>query len=509
MLRYPTIFRLIIPALLIVALQGCAVTPKPLTEQEMKATASLDRAAMFAREAPPLTRPLTLPDAIARALLHNLERRSKVMDEALALGQTRLDRWELLPKLVGSLGYSGRDSPNASRSRDQVTQTTSTSNPTYSADRESRTYDLGLTWNILDFGVGWVNAQQNADRSLIAAERRRKTVNALVHDVRFAYWRAVAAQSLENEVSAAVAEAEKALEDARNVEKAGLRSPMDILRYQKSLLETLRQLEGLSQELSLARIELAALVNLPPDSDFRLDEPDPERLQPPLLNMTPEQMEELAFINNPDLREQVYLSRIAADETRKTLLKLLPGINLNFNHRWDSNSFLVDNHWNEAGAKLIWNLINIFSAPDQIEQAKASETAADARRVALRMAVLAQVHIAYRQFHNAQRQYLRARDLDSVERRLTAQVKARSISEAVGVLESIAGQTSAISARLRLSQSYAQMESAFGKMQATLGRDLLPETLENTDLDTVATLIAQRMSDWNSLPVGPPGGPRP
>lgn len=498
-----TALRILLPAILALAVQGCEVVPERLTDQDMKEVARKDKATMFAPQSPLPSRPLTLSDAIARALLHNLERRSKMMDEALALGQTRLDRWELLPKLVGSMGYSGRDNPNATKSRDLITQTTSNSNPTYSTDRDSLTYELGLTWNVLDFGVGWVNAHQNADRVLIAAERRRKTVNGLVHDVRFAFWRAVAAQALEAEVVAAVAEAEKALDDARKVEKSGLRPPMDILRYQKSLLETLRQLEGINQELSLARIELVALVNLPPDADFRLEVPATEDLHAPDLKLSLERMEELAFVNNPDLREQVYLSRIAADETRKTLLKLLPGISLSASHRWDSNSFLVDNHWNEVGARVTWNLINVFSAPDQIAQAEAGETAVDARRVALRMAVLAQVHISYRQFLNARRQYLRAEELDNVERRLNAQVKARGANQMISTLDSIAGQTSAISARLRRFQSYAQMESAFGKVQTTLGRDLLPETVEDTSLDVVAALVGQRMAAWDEPPVLP------
>lgn len=480
---------------LVLVLGACSVTPQPLTEADMRGQAQADRVEMYKDEAP-VTKPLTLPDAIARALTFNLDRRTKVMEEALAAGQKDLDRWDMLPKLAANAGYTSRSEANATRSRDAVTQTTSTSNPTYSTDRDNSTADLGLTWNILDLGVSYVTAHQNADKALIATERRRKTVHNLIQEVRFAYWRTAAAQVLEHDVRQAVATAEQALVDARAVEREGLKSPADILRYQKNLLETLRQLEAISQELSTARVELAALVNLPPGSDFVLEIPDDGAMTVAPFEMAPERMEELAFINNPDLREQVYLSRIAVDETKKTILKLLPGINLNLAQKWDSNSFLVDHQWHEVGAKITWNIFNLLSAPAQMDQAEAGERVANAKRVALRMAVLAQTHVALRQYLNAGKQFQRADELYQVETRLARFATIRADNDAQSAMERIANQTSAIAARLRRYQSYAQMESAYGKMQATLGQDLLPETVSSRDLGDLSAAIAERLALW-------------
>ena len=487
--------RQLLASVSMVALLGaCSIAPVPLTEADMKAQTVADTKEMYAVEAP-LTKPLTLSDAIARALTYNLDRRTKMMEEALAIGQKDVDRWDLLPKLATNAGYTSRSNANATRSRDAVTQTTSTSNPTYSTDRDNLTADLGLTWNILDLGVSYVNAHQTADKALIATERRRKTVHNLIQEVRFAYWRTAAAQVLEAEVQETVSVAENALIGARAVEKEGLKSPAEILRYQKNLLENLRQLEAISHELSTAKIELAALVNQPPGSDLKLEIPADSTMTLPVAVPT-EQMEELAFINNPDLREQVYLSRIAVDETKKTILKLLPGLNLNAATNGDSNSFLVDHQWYSLGAKLSWNLFNLISAPDQIDQAEAGEKVANAKRVALRMAVLAQVHVSHRQFQNAGKQYLRADELYQVEQRLAEFAKVRAENDAQSVMERIANQTSAIAARLRRYQSYAQMESAYGKMQATLGQDLLPEQIASRDLDTLSAVIAERIEAW-------------
>ena len=57
------------------------------------------------------------------------------------------------------------------------------------------------------------------------------------------------------------------------MEKENLKALVEALRYQKSLLETLRQLTAIQQELSTARIELAALINALPGTDLTLAMP--------------------------------------------------------------------------------------------------------------------------------------------------------------------------------------------------------------------------------------------
>lgn len=508
-LSVPGTGKLLAATAVVALLSGCAVTPEPFTPQQLSRQGDEDRADMF-KGGEPLSRPLTMSDAIARALKYNLDRRSKMMEEALALGQTQLDRWDMLPKLLADAGYSGRSQPNASRSRDLLTQTTPiTVDPTYSQDRDSITADLGVSWNILDFGVSYFTAHQNADRVLIATERKRKAVHNLVQEVRFAFWRAAAYQVLKDDVDRTVAEAQMALDKAKTVERENLKAPVDSLRYRKSLMETLRQLTAIQQELSTAPIELAALINLPPGSDFQLDVP--ADMQPLTWDIPLERMEDLAFQGNPDLREQGYLSRIAVDDTRKAILKMLPGITLSASHNYDQNSFLVDNNWNTAGAMLSWNLMNLVSGPDAIAFADTNEEVVKARRLALCMAVLAQVHVSERQFRNATSQFEQSDDLWQVDERLAELSDAKTANDAQGVLERVAGHASAIASQLRRFQAYAQVEQAYGKMQATLGQDLMPETVASYDVKTLSDVVAVRLKEWGkgeaAEPVGPDAAP--
>lgn len=464
-------------------LSACAVTPEPFTQVEFNARAGADREAMFkGQEA--LSGPLTLEDALARVLKYNLDRRAKMMEEALSLGQLDLDRFDLLPKLTANAGYAGRSEANATVSRDLVSQTTGTGNPTYSTDRDTITADLGLTWNVLDFGVSYVTAHQNADRTLIAQERRRRTVQNLAQEVRFAFWRAAAAQVLKQKVQSTVAAGERALEDSERVEAERLRDPTQSLRVQKALLESIRQLETINQELDSAKAELAALINLPPGTDFRLASDDAMNI--PVIDWSVERMEELALANNPDLREQDYQGRIVAAETRKEILKLLPGITFSTSRQYDSSSFLADNRWNEVGAKITWNLLNIFSAPDRINYTETAEQVAEAKRLALRMAVLAQVHVVSNQFASAAKQYQRADKLWNIETRLAATSANQSQGGAQSEIDRITQDTSAIAAELRRFQTYAQLQASFGKLLATIGSDPLPQAVASHSVEAIS-----------------------
>jgi outer membrane protein TolC len=484
--------RLLAAVSTVALLSACALTPTPYSQDEFAARAKADRAAMFnGQEA--LSKPLTLNESVARVLMYNLDKRSKMMEETLALGQLDLDRYDLLPKLAANAGYTERSSPNATKSRDLYTQTTSTSNPSYSADRFSITTDLGLTWNILDFGASYFTAHQNADRALIASERRRKTVANLVQEVRFTFWRAAAAQTLKGKVTEIITTAEKALVDSERVESEQLRNPIEGLRIQKTLLESIRQLEAIDQELTTAKAELAALINLPPGTDFKLDVPEKGGMTIPEWIMPIEQMEEAALINNPDLREQDYQSRIAVDETRKEILKLFPGITLSFSRQYDQNSFLMDNRWNEVGTKLSWNLINLLSAPDRIAHSESAEQVADAKRLALRMAVLAQVHVVSHQFISAAKQFERADKLWGIEKRLAETAGNQSRGGTTNEIERISTETSAIAAELRRFQTYAQMQSSYGKLQATIGADPIPNRVASHTLDGLSGAIVLSM----------------
>lgn len=475
-------------------LTGCAITPRPLTQDEQAVQLKLDRGLMFQKQEA-VTGPLSLDEAMARAVKYNLDHRLKLMEEAVSQRQLDLSSYDLLPKLTVAAGYAGRDSELASRSEDIVLRTQSLV-PSTSQDRHRRVADLGFTWNLLDFGVSYYQGQQNADRTLIMKERRRKVVHSLMQQVRQAYWLAVGAQEMEEKIPPLLRQVEQALEDSRRVEKEKLRAPLETLNYQYQLLDTLRQLEAVRDELAQAKPRFASLMNLEPGRPYTLA-PTKDMSIPELKGTLPA-MEEAALMQRPELVEARYNERISVLETRKALARLLPGIEISLTERYDSNSFLVDNRWTDAGLRVSWNLFNVLSGPRIIETAEAQVEVARTQRLALNMAVLSQVHVAYRDYLGRKRQYELAEGLDDVSRRVLEHTRNAVRNDAQGKMAEIRAEVGALFSELRRYQSYGALHNAYGAMKATLGTDPLPEQVAGHDLKTLTRAIAAAQKETDA-----------
>ncbi len=167
------------------AFSGCAVAPKQLTEAQitLKARDHLER---VVTDQEPVTGPLTLYDAMAHALKYNLDHKVEQRDAAVRIKELDIAHFSLLPNAVASSGYAARDNQNASRSTNVLTGQESLA---YSTSQEKRlmTADVTFSWNVLDFGLSYVRANQAADKYLVAEEMRRKVVHRVIEDVRTAY----------------------------------------------------------------------------------------------------------------------------------------------------------------------------------------------------------------------------------------------------------------------------------------------------------------------------------
>ena len=88
-------------------LSACAVKPEPVTLDEQLAQASADRLKMFGAQEP-LTRPISLEEAMARAVKYNLQQRLGLMERALEDNLLDLQNLDMLPKLAARAGWRGR-----------------------------------------------------------------------------------------------------------------------------------------------------------------------------------------------------------------------------------------------------------------------------------------------------------------------------------------------------------------------------------------------------------------
>ncbi|KQN61760.1 transporter [Erwinia sp. E602] len=482
--------------LLALIVSGCAVSTQQINKDQSRQRAAADLKTMFSNQEP-VTAPITLNDATARALKYNLESRLKVMESALAQQQVDLSRFDMLPKMAAQAGYTTRDNISASSSRSVLSGNQSLE-PSTSQDQTRSVGDLTMVWNILDFGVSYVTAHQQSDKRWIAEERRRKVTHTIVQDVQSAYWRAVAAERLLGRIDALIERVNMARENSRTQSVRKVGDIVEAYSYQRALLDATRQLEEQRRALSLAKTELATLMNLPLGSDYKLALPAEGQLVEPALKVPFAELENAALVNRPELREQDYQVRISAAETRKSLLRMLPGIELSVGGNYDSNSFLVNQHWVDAGAKVTWNLFNLFSGPQAYKVAKAGEDVSEVRRQAMSMAILAQLYVARANFNEAQRQYHTGKELQQLDADILTQLNNRFQAGSIGELQLIQGELNAVNTSLRNDLAYAELRNAYGQIFVTVGLDPLAGGQQLTDLASVERALAQTEKRWDA-----------
>lgn len=476
-------------AALCIALWGCAVTPRPLEQSEREQLAAETRQKMFEGQ-DAIKGPLTLSEATARAIKYQAEHRQKQMEEAAAEAQLDVAKFDLLPKLTVNAGYAWRN--NDSFGFGFTPQGTIATTPTASVERTHTTTSLGIAWNLLDFGTSYFRARQMADQKLIAEERRRKAVQTLMHDVRVAWWRAEAAERLLPGADQLLGEIEQAIEKTRQIEARKLLPPVQTATLRRALLDLNQQIAFRRQDLAQSKIELAALVNAPPGMELHVASPASDVREVPDLTADVDKLEMLALQSRPEIAEEGYRSRISADEARKALVGLLPNLSLDLSRNHDSNKFLLNSAWTQAGINVAFNLVKAFSLPALNRSEEAQKRADEARRLAVAMAVLTQTRLAAVRYGLVADEFLvwneAARDDDLIVQYLTSSEKAGIDTE----LELIRARARAMASHINRDLSYANVQASIARLFNSVGYDAVPRDDESKAVAELSAQVEER-----------------
>ena len=484
-------------AIATIGLSGCSFMPQPVTQEEQQALLAKDRV-QAVKDVEPVDNLLTMNEAVARGLKYNLDHRSKMLEQAIALGTYDLSKWDMMPKVLANAGYNYRNNYFVTNATNSVTGAPSLSDPFISSAKDYGTAGLNLNWSLLDFGVSYFNARQNADRIIVASERRRRTMHVLVQDIQAAYLRAAAAQKLRDDIERTVKAASKAVANVQKAEKDGLKEPEDALKYQKSLLDNIKILETIDQELATAKVELFQLINLPPAANVALEDPDKLPIPNAYQKTATQEFELRALMANADLKQSIYEARIAVEETRKSMLKLFPGLTFNIGPQTTNNSYYINKNWVEGAANISFNLWNLFMAPGAIKLADQNQELAAQKRMMMQMAVVSQVYLSKIQLDNSYRLYARSAEIDHVDARLAGITNGKFKTGAASDAEKVAADASAIVSKLRKYQALSQLFAASGKMQATTGMEPHFDSVDDISLRDMTTQVGTLFQAWNS-----------
>ncbi len=469
---------------------GCStVTPQLATQEEVAERVKADTQGMYTGQTP-ITGPVTLEEAIARTLKYNLDYRLKKMESALALGLADYGNYDMLPKLLASAGYRIRSNDSGGTSIG-ILDGIQSLRPSTSEERNKALAGAEFSWSLLDFGVSYYRARQQSDQFLIAEERRRKVVQNMVQDVRASYWRALGAQRLEAQTKDVLERAKLALARSREAETQKVISPALALNYQRALLDAISLLNQRRQDLEFANRELAALMNVEPGVNFTVAEAVEARLPAPPSDVR--KLEEMALLQRPELREEDFKKRITADETRKQLLSMLPGISFDAGLQYDSNKLLNSNNWAQGGVRVSWNLMSLLAMPSLKATQEQQVKTDSARRMALSMAVMTQLRVGVERYRLAVEDFKLADTAAQVDKRMADYTRASVTAKLDSELEAIRTQARAVLGNYQRANTYASAQIAFGRLYNSLGFDPLPDDFDGNDIPKLSERVREHL----------------
>ncbi len=478
---------------LVAALSGCAVVPSPFDDSHMMGLTqiNLDR---VTRGNEPISGAISVYEAVARALKYNLDAQIETYDAALRGAEARLAGTQMLPGLVATAGYSNRSNDISTGSLDLATGLDVPAS-SVSTDRGFTSGDATLSWNILDFALSYVRAQQASDRQLIALENRRKVAQRIVEDTRIAYWRAVSSERLAHRFARMEERAKRAIRNTRAAKAAGAETPMTALSYERELVQILQTAERLRHELVLAKSQLAALINAPPGTPLKLvdviEQPDPV-----VGHLSLEDLFAEAVFNRPEIRDVAYRQRINANEARAALLDLMPSIGISATRSFSDDHFLLHNDWTGLGVTVAGNLLKVVQLPARRAAVDAEADVLRERALAVTATVMTQVLISRVRQRNAAEQLATAREYRDVQSQLVKLLIAEKSSDLIGEQTLIREEMNLLIAEIQQDIALGGLQSASSNVMVSLGYDL-----QGTDLDLngdVATLAAQIRAHWSN-----------
>ncbi|MBH0208596.1 MAG: TolC family protein, partial [Nitrospira sp.] len=200
---------------------------------EIQARAVKDFLALSAVEEP-VTGPIGLYEAMARAVKYNLDAKVKAIQVQLAHQQLNVAHYSLLPQVAANAGFDGRNNFAGGVGQSILTGRPAVE-PFTSSEKNVMSGNLALSWDVLDFGLSLVRALQAADNVMIAEEEKRRIAVRLVQDVRSAYWRAVSAERVLPRIRFLDESVTKALEHTQKIVDQKLQAPLTPLNYQRDL----------------------------------------------------------------------------------------------------------------------------------------------------------------------------------------------------------------------------------------------------------------------------------
>ena len=439
---------------------ACAAINPPVTDLQVGSLATELRADVASSGA---SLELTMDEAVDRAIAFNHSIKAKELETALAHARMLAQSGAMLPSLVAESQYYRRDRPLASHSN---------SSPTYSTSTDLRTIsrDITLSWNILDFGLSYVRAQQGLDKVYQQREELRRVRARIVEDTRTLFWRAVALKKVEVGSSRLRGKIEAALAVSRTAASDPAIDPMISINYQRETLNLQRELNLIEISLAGALDQLKQSIGEPNLPTLRLAAYG-QRDHLPTPRTTSMEDVGAALRQRPEIRQLMYDMRITEREVEAAVLQVLPGVTFSKSFSTESNSFLLHSHWIGWGTRIADNLIGVLRLPAELGAVDAQYQLHRQNAVATAATISMQVHVARAKLAVQHRVYHDAQRFAEVQKSLLRQVRASVAVGAAPQQALVREQLASLLAEVRALIAYGDLQGAIAAYATALGDD--------------------------------------
>lgn len=411
--------------------------------------------------------PLTLTNILNIAMTHNLEVLTQQYERAAQDETAAAERMKMLPRLTLDGFFDARSNSAAT-----FVQTGNVIGPPQvSSTRETKQWDLRLTFNILDMGLAYFRSKQEKNKTLIVEQQHIRIRQKLVLDIVEAYWKAIAAQKTVQEAEKMVQMGKQLQADLQRQVVLRNLSKVQGLENESRLLDLQRQLQGIRYQFELAKARLAEQMGLTPGTCFELADVEPNFEEIPFCDITA--LEEEALLSRPELAVKDVEERIAADGIRLALYQLVPDVAIYGDLNGDENPFLVHNFWMSFGVRAALNLLNLPEKHHLIRAAKFQKEIAFKSRLALSIAVITQVHLAYISYREVLTAYQLAKRTQEVKEELSFVAQKERESGELHDVDALNFEMEALQSKIFALASYTDLQVAIEQINYAIGRPLL------------------------------------
>jgi outer membrane protein TolC len=452
-------------------LTGCSTT-KVLSPQEITDASRMRMGQLDSRKQA-LGDGISLAEAMTWAMDNNLSLRAESLERAVATQNRRLASVAMLPNLTAQAGYHSRSNLAGSSSANAVTGVQSLV-PSTSSDMQGSTRSLEASWNVLDFSLAWLRARSEGDKEHAATESRRRMAHQLALDVVYVWDRALTFQRIEPSLHQIREQVQNALRQSDRVAASRLRDPVEVLEYRSALLLILKRMDALVLQMDQSRDELARLLGLPASSSMQLDETGALALAAlPVADL--KMWQYVALLNRPEVRESMYAKRNAERSGMRRLVEQFPSLLFSYGTNYDSNSFLVNNTWEDASVSLSLSLVRLATLPMQQKLSALERQQAELKADLQATAVLSQVAIALKSATSTRRQACLSTELSRTSDERLGLLEARYRAAALDELSVVRARVDSV--LLNVERDMADIESrrATLMMAQSVGIGALPE----------------------------------